>query len=273
MTQGQGTREYQQDRYAVWADRDSDQFYLVVADGMGGALNGEAIAEAAVDAMSAALSALIDQPPAGGSAVTGPALGKPALDGLAESIEEMSGEVWTAHRGQGGSTLIACLVRAGQLWFASVGDSSLFLRRDGRLLELNRRHEHRFDLWRQVLNGATSLEQAESDPQADALASYIGCEELQIDWTRWPLALEPGDVLLACSDGVSDTLPPGDLGPLLGLSPDLAADAIARRVQAASRAHQDNYTAVVARYGPTAGREAPVTFESTKPDVNWRTTE
>ncbi|MDR1187274.1 MAG: serine/threonine-protein phosphatase [Bifidobacteriaceae bacterium] len=252
VAQGQGAREYQQDRYAVWADPDSDELHLVVADGMGGAEHGEAIAEATVQAISGALSDLAQtQPEAAFSQVT-------------TAIDEVSREVLARHRTQGGTTLIACRAWANNLWFASVGDSSLYLRRDERLFELNRRHEYRLDLWRRVLNGDLTLAESEADPQLEALASYIGCEELSIDATLTPLALQPGDTILACSDGVSDTLSQGELRSLLGLEPKLAADALARRVVAADLPHQDNYTAVVARYYPEPVDDAAA---PTAPDV------
>ena len=50
------------------------------------------------------------------------------------------------------------------------------------------------------------MEEAFSDPQAGALSQYIGKEEVTPDRTYIPLSLFPGDVLLLCSDGISDPL-------------------------------------------------------------------
>ncbi|MDR1293496.1 MAG: protein phosphatase 2C domain-containing protein [Bifidobacteriaceae bacterium] len=238
IAHGQGERDYQQDRYVIGSKTGADELHLVIADGMGGAEDGEAIAEAAVRAVGGALDDL----------------GRPgSAAGFGEviaAIEAVSAEVLAQHRTFGGSTLIACWAAADRTWFASVGDSPLFLRRAERLFELGRRHEYRLDLWRQVLNGTLTLDEAEADPQADALASFIGCEHLSIDRTFHPIALEPGDTLLACTDGVSDTLSQGELRTILGLAPRLAADTLARRIESDGIAHQDNYTAIVARYYP-----------------------
>jgi serine/threonine protein phosphatase PrpC len=290
-----GARDYQEDAYAVWADQDSGELHLVLADGMGGAENGAAIAEAAVEAARRALAEsslgkYLESTKTGPDPVlaarralaegnrgkyrestkTGPdpvlaeMAETAAFDRVVDAIGEVSEGVLARHGENGGATLIACRAWANRLWFASVGDSALFLRRDGRLFELNRRHEYRLDLWRRVLNGALTLAQAEADPQADALASYIGCEHLTVDRTAGPIALAPGDTLLACSDGVTDTLPLEDLRALLALEPQLAADALGRRVPAAAQEGQDNYTAVVARHYPAvaAGME-PRTGEET----------
>jgi protein phosphatase len=205
---------------------------------MGGGQDGEAIAELAVAAVADSL-----------------AVAEARFPDVVMAIDQASRRVWESHQSDGGTTLIACRAADGRLWFASVGDSVLFLRRGERLFELNRRHEHRFDLWRQALNGVMTVADAEADPQADALASYVGCEELSVDWTRRPLALEADDVLLACSDGVSDTLSHDEIRALLGLEPGLAADAIERRIKAAGFIHQDNYTAIVVRHYPGGGPE------------------
>jgi serine/threonine protein phosphatase PrpC len=224
---------------------------------MGGAEDGAAIAEAAVETARLALAA-------GHSRSSAPASLDPAgadaeaFSQVVAAIGEVSRDVWARHREAGGATLIACRAWADRLWFAAVGDSSLFLRRADRLFELNRRHEHRLDLWRRVLNGALPLADAEADPQVEALTSFIGCERLTVDRTAAPIMLEPGDTLLVCSDGVSDTLAVGELRSLLGLEPRLAADAISHRIEAAAVPGQDNYTAVVARHNQPATTERPV---------------
>jgi protein phosphatase len=239
----------------VWASPDSDELHLIIADGMGGAEDGESIAEATVQAISKTLACLT------------PAGDEPDFSQVIAAVGDISHEILARHHAQGGTTLVACRAWADRLWFASVGDSALFLRRDERLFELNRRHEYRLDLWRRVLNGDLTLAQAQADPQIEALASYIGCEDLAIDATVTPLALEPGDTLLACSDGISDTLSQRELRALLGLEPKLGADALARRVEAAGLPHQDNYTAIVARYfGPASAVGGRSASDQSAPD-------
>ena len=92
-------------------------------------------------------------------------------------IAQHSARVYQQFRGQGGTTLVAALLKENRLSFWCVGDSDLFLLREGRLYSLNIRQEFKNDLVLRALEGAFPVEEAFCDPQADALSEYIGKEE------------------------------------------------------------------------------------------------
>ena len=163
-------------------------------------------------------------------------------------IGQQSRRIYDGFRGQGGTTLVAALLRGGRLWFWCVGDSDLFLLRQGELYALHIPQEYRYELALQALEGGSSLEAAFLDPQAGALTEYIGKEAVTCRYTRIPLALEPEDTLLLCSDGVSDTLTRKQLREALTLPPQEACDRLEEAILAAGLAGQDNYTAIILRY-------------------------
>ena len=163
-------------------------------------------------------------------------------------VYQRSARVYQQFRGHGGTTLVAALLRGGRLWFWCVGDSDLFLLRQGELYALHIPQEYRYELALQALEGGTSLEAAFLDPQAGALTEYIGKEAVTCRYTRIPLALEPEDTLLLCSDGVSDTLTRKQLREALTLPPQEACDRLVEAILAAGLAGQDNYTAIILRY-------------------------
>ena len=129
-----------------------------------------------------------------------------------------------------------------------MGDSDLFLLREGRLLALNTRQEYVNELALRALGGAFPLEDAFRDAQAGALCEYIGKEDVRCDFTRIPFPLQSGDVLMLCSDGVSDTLTLRQLREALALPPQECCDRLESDILAAKKAEQDNYTAIVIKY-------------------------
>ena len=99
-----------------------------------------------------------------------------------------------------------------------------------------------------VLEGMGSVEAAYQDPQAGALLEYIGKEEVRCDYLRSPFFLLPGDTLLLCSDGVSDTLTRKQIQEAMYLSPQACCEKLEEEILRADRENQDNYTAIVLRY-------------------------
>jgi serine/threonine protein phosphatase PrpC len=291
--QGEGRRRYQQDYFALSdtspAALDAGVFDFVLADGMGGALDGGLIARetvtllcdclagaeetaelslkpssdrvaAKIPAADAASVNTMSEPAA--DAVPAP---EPAADAaparftsagatpeqLLAAIRSANARIYERYHETGGTTLIVARIINDALWFASVGDSTLYLRRAGRLFELNRRHTFLLDLYERVLDGLLSVDDAQGNAQAKALSSFIGSGALRLDYSRRPLALLPGDVLLACSDGLSDTLTATQILEATASEVPSRQAGVALRdmIEAAGLPGQDNYTAIIVRYG------------------------
>lgn len=145
-----------------------------------------------------------------------------------------------------GTTLVAAVIHEGFLYWRSVGDSHLYLFRDGRLGQLNADHVFARTLQTWVADGLISQNMADLHPDRATLESFVGLNEIRhIDRNRAPLPLQDGDVLLLCSDGVYGCLTDGEIMACLAQEPMLAAQQLAEAVLAKQLPHQDNLTAVV----------------------------
>lgn len=230
--QGMGQRESQQDAFAVspLADAEANGLLLVLCDGMGGMLDGREIAQSTVNALMESFSA-------GGA------------EDFTKTIRRINAATYDEHKATGGTTLVLCHIRGDLLDFYCAGDSDLYLMRGGELTALNIRHEYIYDLLKLVALGKYDSNSAYADPQQGALSSYIGIEpqRLRIERTHTPIRLLPGDRLLLCSDGVSDTLSPSELCDALKLDAQEACSKLESAILGRGMKFQDNYTAIIAQ--------------------------
>lgn len=229
--QGVGSREEQQDAFGISRMNryEEDGLLAVLCDGMGGMAEGGMIAAETASELVGIF------PWTDGSDIPG-------------WVSQRSARVYQQFRGHGGTTLVAVLLKGDRLSFWCVGDSDLFLLREGKLYGLNIRQEYKNDLVLRALDGAFPVEEAFYDPQAGALSEYIGKEEVKCDYNRMPFSLQPEDVLLLCSDGVSDTLTLKQIREAMALSPQACCDKLEEEILAAGKPGQDNYTAIVLKY-------------------------
>ena len=98
-----------------------------------------------------------------------------------------------------------------------------------------------------INRGVLRPELVRGDHEGEALAQFIGMGSVEdIDHLHRPLELQPGDVLLLCSDGISGVLTEETLCQCLSLSgPKVACAAMEEQIRRAALPHQDNYTALV----------------------------
>ena len=229
--QGIGSREQQQDAFGISPmDRyEEDGLLAVLCDGMGGMTEGGRIAAETVSQLMGLF------PWADDSA-------------LPRWIVQHSASVYRQFLGHGGTTLVAALLRGDRLFFWCVGDSDLFLFREGTLYGMNIRQEYQNELVLRALDGAFPVEEAFLDPQAGALSEYIGKEDVTCDYNRIPFSLQPEDTLLLCSDGVSDTLTRKQIREAMARSPQACCDRLEEEILSAGKPSQDNYTAIALTY-------------------------
>ena len=229
--QGIGSREEQQDAFGISRmDRyEEDGLLAVLCDGMGGMAEGGRIAAETVSELMGIF------PWADDSDIPG-------------WISQRSTRVYQQFRGHGGTTLVAVLLKGNRLSFWCVGDSDLFLLREGKLYGMNIRQEYKNDLVLRALDGAFPVEEAFHDSQAGALSEYIGKEEVNCDYNRIPFSLRPEDALLLCSDGMSDTLTLKQIREAMALSPQVCCNKLEKEILSADKPSQDNYTTIVLNY-------------------------
>lgn len=165
-----------------------------------------------------------------------------------------------AARGMG-ATIVAAVIRGDKLYWTTVGDSRLFLFRNGQLARLNQLHRYGDELDERMAMGDLSEEEAGADSRRHMLMSYLGLPNLyKVDCPDVPLDLRPGDRLILCSDGLTDALTTNEIAAIVSLAkdPNSCAEALTLCVREKKRAVQDNTTVIVAEYqsGPSAAPPA-----------------
>lgn len=126
--------------------------------------------------------------------------------------------------GEIGTTLVAAVIKDYDLYWISVGDSHLYLFRDGRLHQLNADHNYAQRLAHMVAAGTINKDEAENHVDRKALTSYLGLAHLtEVDQNLKPFPLENGDRVLLCSDGLYGTLTEDEIASSLLKGPQEAA--------------------------------------------------
>lgn len=242
--QGVGSRERQEDSFAFVNAMDVTEMrrsglLAVVADGMGGMRDGKVASEAVIASLREDFLKRLDR----GGDIAGQ---------LCDSVLRAGERVFHTLDGDGGSTVVACMFYEEQLWFASVGDSFLWLLRDGELLRLNREHNVMTERWAETIRrGGMDPEPGREDPEKAALTQFLGMDLVDdVDFLRRPMKLHDGDVLLLCSDGVGGVLTEETVRACLsnGVPEEMCA-ALERAVMLANNPYQDNFTALVIQCG------------------------
>jgi serine/threonine-protein phosphatase Stp1 len=142
-----------------------------------------------------------------------------------------------------GSTVAMLLILDGQSCCLWAGDSRCYRMRAGELRQLSRDQSHVQNL---VDRGEIAPEAAATHPLGHIVTNLIGAsEELVLEERRD--RLEPGDILLLCSDGLSGTIADAEIAAILHNGSIMAA--ADRLIECAlSRDARDNVSAVVIAY-------------------------
>lgn len=175
-----------------YRDKESRVGLFVVADGMGGHLNGELASSLAIENFNTHLLPKLQEQ------FSTPPSSEQIEQLLGEAIELAQQAVLDKVTG-GGSTLTAALVLDKTLYFAHVGDSRLYLiDYNGKMEVLT--HDHSL-VQRLVELGQISQADAESHPQKNVLYRALGqTDGFRID-QGYRLLSSPGYLML-CSDGL-----------------------------------------------------------------------
>ena len=107
-----------------------------------------------------------------------------------------------------GTTVVAARIEGRRFEVAWVGDSRIYLWREGQLAQLSQDHSYVQEL---VASGAISHEQARNHPQRNVVTQALGVtdpSELNVETTVGEL--RPGMQLLLCSDGLTEEV--GEIG-------------------------------------------------------------
>ena len=236
-----GRRSMQQDSFGLSDTEDTELvrnkgILAVVADGMGGLSDGERMSQMVVVNMLQGFdTAPVDVP--------GDTLLRSLVDLANDAVNQDLGE---EKIGKCGSTVVAVIIKENRLYWISVGDSHIYVYRNGKLVKLNHDHNYGAQLDESVARGEISMEEALADKQRAALTSFIGIGDLElIDQNANPIGLEKGDRILLMSDGIYGTVPFERLREILGQPLKQACLLIDKEIHEKNKINQDNYTCVI----------------------------
>ena len=209
--------------------------YAVVCDGMGGANGGNVASEIAAEVIARRITEHVRQEQvlhspehlfssameAANLAIYERALESPDLSGM-------------------GTTVVAAVMRSDVAYISHVGDSRLYLFRQGRLTSVTRDHSVVQEM---IESGQLTEEQARSHPRKHFITRALGVSA-QESGEYDELPLEPGDRLLLCTDGLTNMVENRAIAAIMAADPP--AVAVPRLIQAAlDGGGRDNVTVVI----------------------------
>ena len=185
-----GDRDDNQDRAAVVVAEDAA--IMLVFDGMGGHENGAQAAELGLEIVQELFmaSALPLFDPQGFLYM--------AMARAHDEVVRIGANVAVDFRPR--ATCAVCLIQESGCWWGHIGDSRIYHMRHGALVKRSRDHSHVEVL---IQEGAITEEEALEHPMRNFVECCIGGDASVPDMsiTR-KMPLEPGDVLLVCTDGL-----------------------------------------------------------------------
>lgn len=235
-----GMRESNQD--AIGDARKGGVACFVVADGAGGHAAGEVAARIAVESVT-------------GHFVADPAFGAAALQARVDNANaSVARDKQQSPERQDMSTTLAVLLideQAARAVWAHLGDTRIYLFRDGRLLCVSKDHS----LTQQLIEaGYASTGQLRTHPQRNILYAALGAGGETPPVVSEEIDVRPGDAFLVCTDGLWEWVVEDDMerhlraarGPEEWLA---ALCATAQTHASASRKVRDNYSAYAVMLG------------------------
>ncbi len=225
-------RSGNEDSFYAHASKASGLF--VVADGMGGHAAGEVASEMAVQIVSRELASIDDLHSTA------------ARDKVAESIRMANRAIYdrtiTESDKQGMGTTASLLLMSGARYLiGQVGDSRIYLLRDGALIQITKDHSY---VQEQVDAGFLTPEQARYHPYSNVITRCVGASE-EVEPDTYAGEVKKGDVFLVASDGLTGMVDDRRIQQLL-LSRATAGRVVDALIAEANyRGGLDNITAIV----------------------------
>jgi PPM family protein phosphatase len=217
---------------------------IVVADGMGGHEAGEVASLAAVEVIEKEYRETRGSP--------GEALLKAFREAHTRIYRMATAN--TAMKGMG-TTCTALVIEGGRAWAAHVGDTRLYLVRNGQIYQLSEDHTQCMEL---VRRGLMSLEDARKREDRNVLVRAMGTrpEVAPQTWVQ-AMQVEPGDAFVLCTDGLHDLVADEEIrGVVDGAAPMPACRQLVQ--MARERGGYDNITVVIAQVPASGTVSAPL---------------
>ncbi|WP_433749615.1 Stp1/IreP family PP2C-type Ser/Thr phosphatase [Falsibacillus pallidus] len=243
MTDTGKVRSHNEDNGGIFYNQSNDML-AVVADGMGGHNAGEVASEMTKSIISESWgrSHTMETP-------------RDAETWFAESVKSINHQLFNYAKSHPecegmGTTLVAAICNDRFATIANIGDSRCYILNDLGLKQLTDDHSLVYEL---VRLGQISKEDAEHHPRKNWVLRAVGTEE-KVEADFKTITFEEGDMLLLCSDGLSDKLSEKNMEEIL--QQPLALEERAKKMIdiANENGGEDNITLIIVEY--QAGSES-----------------
>ena len=219
---------------SFFAHATKERGIFIVADGMGGHAAGEVASEMSVQIVSRELQDLLD------------VYGEVAREKVAESLRIANRAIYDrtiqeADKQGMGTTVSMLMVSGARYLIGQVGDSRIYLLRDGALRQLTKDHSY---VQEQVDAGFLTPEQARYHPYSNVITRCVGASDA-VEPDTYAGEMKPGDVFLVASDGLTGMVDDRRLQQLLLSRASAGRVVDALIAEANYRGGLDNITAVV----------------------------
>lgn len=237
-------REANEDSYYIALPQESElspanYALLLVADGMGGQVAGKEASETAVDIVKARFS---DTSKVEMSA-------KEIQEFITASLHEANQAVFERGKTKDidmGTTLTAAFIEGQQAYLGHVGDSRAYHLRGREIRQVTEDHTLAEDM---IKKGKATREEASNSPMRSMLTRSIGTrEEVAIDQPIG-IELEEGDVLLLCTDGLTNLVEEEEILSTVHNTLNVQKACTKLVDMARKRGGHDNITVVAAEFG------------------------
>ena len=236
-----GARQEQQDRWGIFQSPDRQGLLAILADGMGGHLDGALGAQIVIDEARHFVQTLT---------------ASPSHDRLA-ALEHMCQQMHAAINSQSEtarSTVVMAWLEGDQAYWLNIGDSRLYHFRNGRRLMRTRDHSAV-----QLLMDLGEIAESEmaTHPAQNRLYRCLGGEDdPKPDLGQF--AIQAGDLLALCSDGVWEHLTEAEIWDVAHVnSPPAAARLLTARAAQQGGAAADNATLILLRADAATDHQTP----------------
>ncbi len=234
-------RSHNEDFVAVYEPDDPDDrrrhgYLYIVADGVGGADAGEVASQYASEQTRHHYLAGAGRTDWGARLID-------AMQGANTDLRRLAAERNDSRRMA--TTMVAAVIQDGHAYVGNVGDSRAYQYREGWLEQISRDQSL---VARLLEEGALTAEEAANYPYKNVILYSIGSEKRPpID--LYEIAMEPGDLLILCSDGLTRHVEDSEIADAVGRQlPEAAAAALVDLAR--QRGGEDNITVAIIQHGP-----------------------
>lgn len=240
-----GRRKHQQDSVAVSSDNykmpcNEKRVLAVLSDGMGGLNGGEKASKLCTEKM-------LDYYQNEMKIEDYPAFFRDALTDIDAQVKNLKDDKGAPLGG--GATIVTFAIDNDELYWATVGDSHLYIIRGNEIVQVNNDHNYMIRLVEKVKNGEITLDEAKKNKKKDALISFMGIGYLKlIDLNKKPFKMLKNDIVLACSDGLYRTLSEQEILNIVNTCHDdmqLLSNVLISNALAKQRKNQDNISVII----------------------------